>query len=282
MKAYVSIDLEGLPGISSISQVAPRYSLYRDAREVMTRIARVIAESLLKNGFKEVVIADSHGYMANIIPWEIPKKVKLLQGYPRPYSMVVGIEKGFDAVLFIGYHAAAGTVNAFLDHTYSSSVIHRIWVNDESASEYYINALYASYYKVPVILVAGDKHLEEDVRKHTPWAVFTELKEGVSRVSAIYSSLEDIEEVIKNDVKEACDKLKKKQVKLIDLPEKYHLRIELKNQVFADMAQVVPGIRRIDAYTIEYEAKTPVEVLGIIETVAWIGAGGLYIMEKSR
>ncbi len=282
MRAYVSIDLEGLPGISSISQVAPRYPLYSDARELMTYIAKVVAESLLKNGFKEVVIADSHGYMANIIPWRMPKKVKLLQGYPRPYSMVVGIDRGFDAALFIGYHAAAGTVNAFLDHTYSSSVIHRIWVNDELASEYYINALYASYYKVPVILVAGDKHLEADVRKHTPWAVFTELKEGISRVSAIYSSLEDVEDIIKDDVKEACDRLKKGQVKLIDLPERYHLRIELKNQVLADMVQVVPGIKRIDAYTVEYEAKTPVEVLGIIETVAWIGAGGLYIMEKNR
>ncbi len=282
MKAYVSIDLEGLPGISSIGQVAPKYPLYQDAREIMTRIARVVAESLLKNGFKEVVIADSHGYMANIIPWKMPKRVKILQGYPRPYSMVIGLERGFDAVLFVGYHAAAGTVNAFLDHTYSSSVIHRLWINNELASEYYVNALYASYYKVPVILVAGDKYLEKDVRKHTPWAVFTVLKEGISRASALYDSLEDVEVVLRDNIREACERLKKKQVKIIDLPEKYRLRIELKNQIFADMTQVVPGVKRIDAYTIEYEAKTPVEVLGVIETVAWIGAGGLYIIDKNR
>ena len=282
MKAYVSIDLEGLPGISSISQVAPRYPLYQDAREIMTRVARVVAESLLKNGFREVVIADSHGFMANIIPWKMPRRVKLLQGYPRPYSMVIGLEKGFEAAIFIGYHAAAGTVNAFLDHTYSSSVIHRIWVNDVLASEYYVNALYASYYNVPLILVAGDKHLEPDVRKHTPWAVFITLKEGVSRTSAIYDSIEEIEEELKKAIREACDKLRRKQMKTMDLPDKYILRIELKNQVYADMLHVVPGIKRIDAYTIEYEAKTPVEVLGIIEAAAWIGAGGAYILERNR
>ncbi len=282
MKAYVSIDLEGLPGISSISQVAPKYSLYNDAREIMTRIAIVVAENLLKNGFEEVVVADSHGFMANIIPWKIPEGVKLIQGYPRPYSMVIGLENGFDAVLFIGYHAGAGTINAFLDHTYSSSIIHRIWVNDELASEYYVNALYASYYNVPLILVAGDKHLEPDVKKHTPWTVFVALKEGTSRTSAIYDSISRVEEVLKKAIKKACDKLKKNQVKIMDLPDKYTLRIELKNQVYADMLQVIPGIKRIDAYTIEYEAKTPVEVLGIIEAAAWIGAGGAYILERSR
>ena len=282
MKAYVSIDLEGLPGISSISQVAPKYSLYNDARQIMTRIARVVAESLLKCGFKEVVIADSHGFMANIMPWEMPRRVKLLQGYPRPYSMVVGLDRGFNAVLFIGYHAAAGTTNAFLDHTYSSSTIHRIWVNDEQASEYYVNALYASYYKVPLILVAGDKHLEDDVKRHTPWAVFLALKEGISRVSALYSSLDDVEEELKDAVKDACNRLKQGQVKLIELADTYKVRIELKNQIFADMLQVVPGIRRIDAYTVEYIAKTPVEVLGIIETAAWIGAGATYIIERGR
>ncbi|MEB3756999.1 MAG: M55 family metallopeptidase, partial [Desulfurococcales archaeon] len=55
MKAYVSIDLEGLPGINGLSQVGPGYPLYRDAREIMTWTANLVSEALLANGCEEVL-----------------------------------------------------------------------------------------------------------------------------------------------------------------------------------------------------------------------------------
>ncbi len=282
MKAYVSIDLEGLPGISSISQVGPRYSLYDDARRIMTWITNTVSRQLLKEGFSHVTVADSHGYMANIAYMDVVENVELIQGYPRPYSMMIGVEEGYDAVLMIGYHARAGTLKGFLDHTYSSTTIHRIYVNNELASEYYLNALYAGYYDVPVIMVAGDEYLREEVEKHTPWAVFIALKKGYSRLSAKYSSTRIVEKKLSEGVREAVKVLKKGEARPLKPNGTLKLRIELKNQVYADMAQLVPGTRRVDAYTIEYEAKNPVEALGVVEVVAWLGIAGYTMIERQR
>ncbi len=282
MKAYVSIDLEGLPGISSVSQVVPKATLYNDARRIMTWITNVVSEQLVKEGFSEVTVADSHGYMANIDYMDVNGRVNVIQGYPRPYSMMIGVEEGYDAVLMIGYHAGAGTPRGFLDHTYSSTTIHRIHVNGEPVSEYYLNALYAGYYNVPVILVAGDEHLRRDVEKHTPWTVFVALKKGYSRYSAIYPAKEIIEKNLRKAVKEAVKKLRDGEAKPLKINGELTLRIELKNPLYADMVQLVPGVKRIDAYTIEYRAKNPVEALGIVEVVAWLGIAGYSIIERSR
>ena len=281
MRAYVSIDLEGLPGISTVSQVAPRYTLYSDARRIMTWITNIISKQLLKEGFDEVTVADSHGYMVNIEYMDVKENIELIQGYPRPYSMMIGVEEGYDAALMIGYHARAGTLRGFLDHTYSSATIHRIYVGDEPVSEYYLNTLYAGYYDVPVIMVAGDEHLREEVKKYTPWAVFIALKKGYSRLSAKYPSRDIIEKKLAEGIKEASRRLKRGEAKPLKLGE-LTLRIELKNPLFADMAQLIPGVKRIDAYTLEYKARDPVEAMSIVEIIAWIGLAGHSILERAR
>lgn len=67
-----------------------------------------------------------------------------------------GIDKSFDAVIFIGYHAKAGTPNAILEHTMSSRNITDVSINGISLPEAGINALIAGYYDVPVVFLSGE------------------------------------------------------------------------------------------------------------------------------
>jgi D-amino peptidase len=279
MKIYISIDLEGLPGISSLLQVAPGLSLYNDAREIMTWVVNVLAKELRKGGADEITVADSHGYMANIRYLDIEERVKFIQGYPRPFSMVIGLEKGYDGVMFVGYHAAAGTREGFLDHTYSSRVIYKVYVNEVQASEYLLNALYAGQYGVPVILVAGDERLREEVERFTPHAVFIGLKKGLGRIAAEYYSKDVIEKELREGVKEALRRLKEGELKPLKF-DHYDLKIELREAIYADMAQIIPGMRRVDAYTLEYKAKDAKEALGIVELIAWVGNAGAYLVQS--
>ncbi|OYT40235.1 MAG: aminopeptidase, partial [Desulfurococcales archaeon ex4484_58] len=213
MKAYVSIDIEGLPGIASITMVTPTRSQYSRGSKIMTSIAKEIANLLFENGFERVVIADSHGYMTNIDYLEMPRGTSIIQGYPRPYSMVYGLDKDFDAALFIGYHTAAGTIHGFLDHTMSGRVFHEIIVNGIRASEYLLNALYAGEKNVPVILVAGDEYLRSDVQKHTPWTVFIDLKKGITRYAARFDSYEEVIDKLRKGVQIAINRLKRGEAK---------------------------------------------------------------------
>ena len=48
------------------------------------------------------------------------------------------------------------------------------------------------------------------------------------------------------------------------------------------MAQLIPGVKRVDAYTLEYKAKDPVEAMSIVEIVAWIGLAGHSILEQAK
>lgn len=88
LKAYVSIDIEGLPGIASASMLVPGNTQYSRGSEIMTLFAVETARKLLENGFNQVVVGDSHGYMTNIDYSKMPRGTSLIQGFPRPVSML--------------------------------------------------------------------------------------------------------------------------------------------------------------------------------------------------
>lgn len=277
----MSIDFEGLPGVP-VGGLAPRSPQYSRSEWVVTRIARVVAEKLLSSGFSRVVIADSHGYMTNIDYREMPRGTTLIQGFPRPLSMVTGVEEGFDAVYFIGYHAAAGTVKGYLDHTYSGTTFYRVYVNGYQASEYLLNALVAGEHGVPVVLVAGDQALEEEVKKHTPWAVFIALKRGWSRYAASYDSLPEVIEKLEKGIEESIRLLKEGVPKPLVFEKPLKLVVELRDTIFADVASLIPGIKRDGAYRLVYEAKSARELMMVVEAIALLCYGVVCLRERVR
>ncbi len=273
MKAYVSIDIEGLPGIASTTMVGPTRSQFSRGSRIMTSIAKSVAEYLLENGFDRVVIADSHGLMINIEYLDMPRGVSLIQGYPRPYSMVWGLDNSFDAVLFIGYHAAAGTIHGFLDHTMSGRTFHEIIVNGVRASEYLLNTLYAGEKGVPVILVAGDEYLREEVVNHTPWAAFVEFKRGVTRYAAQYDSFEEVLERLRRGVQVASGRLKRGEVKPYTMEKPYKVVIRVRDTLLADVLEIIDELKRIDAYSFEFKTESAEKLMALIEEIAFIGYG---------
>ncbi len=281
MKAYVSIDFEGLPGIP-VGGLVPRSPQYSRSEWIVTRISKVVVEKLLSSGFKRVTLADSHGYMTNIDYREIPRGVTLIQGFPRPLSMITGIEEGYDAVYFIGYHAAAGTLRGYLDHTYSGTTFYRVYVNGSQASEFLLNALVAGEHGVPVVLVAGDKALEAEVKKHAPWAVFVPLKQGLGRYAASFESLPEVLEDLERGIEESVKALKEGKTKPLVFEKPIELAVELRDTVFADVASLIPGVVREDAYRLVYKAESAKELMEVVETIALICYGVAALRERLR
>jgi D-amino peptidase len=125
MKAFISVDLEGMPHIVIPGHLSLKGTLYNEARAIATKITRIVAEELHKNGFDEILIADSHGPMVNLLVDDLPEYVEVIRGFPRPLSMVAGV-KGCDVAVFLGYHAKFGTVKSTFDHTYSGTEVENI------------------------------------------------------------------------------------------------------------------------------------------------------------
>lgn len=115
-------------------------------------------------GATEVLVRDSHGDKRNLLPADVDPRARLLRGArSRPKNMMEGIDSTFDAVVFIGYHAKAGTPGAILEHTSTGNVVD-LSINGISLPEGGYNALTAGLYGVPVVFAAGDRALIEQLR----------------------------------------------------------------------------------------------------------------------
>src|SRR5438874_3518790 len=181
--------MEGVAGVVHESQTDPTTPAfaaeYGRFRRLMTAEANAAVEGAVAAGATRVVVNDSHWFMRNLLAEELHPSAELLSGDPKPRSMVQGIDQGgFDAALFIGYHARAGTRNAILDHTYADR-IHEVRLNGKPVGELGLNAGLAGVHGVPVALVSGDSALAAEAKDLLGAGVATVIvKQAVSRHAA--------------------------------------------------------------------------------------------------
>jgi len=106
MKLYLSVDLEGVTGVTAWEDVRKGTADHSYFRQQMTKEVNVICETALRNGIQEILVKDAHATARNILMDEFPRGVKLFSGWGRdPFVMMSGLDKSFDAVIFSGYHA---------------------------------------------------------------------------------------------------------------------------------------------------------------------------------
>jgi len=273
MRAFISLDLEGLPHIVSREHLFVKGALYTEARKIATEVVRVVAEELHELGVDEVVIADSHGPMVNILVEETPDYVKLVRGFPRPLSMVAGA-KGSDFAIFLGYHAKAGTGRATFDHTYSGSAVDRLEINGVEVSETLLNAYLLGEWEIPVAMVAGDKALiEADVKTHLPWAVGIPLKESFGRYSAMSPGMEGIKTLLREGTVEAFKRFERNELKLLATGRPVEVKLRFLNGAYAEVAELLPFVERLDGKTVRFEAESVEEAYQTFEVLVLASAG---------
>ena len=118
MRVYISVDMEGVAGVVHEDQtnpLEPRVAHeYARFRKLMTLEANAAIEGAVAGGATRIVVNDAHWVMRNLLIEELHEAAELVSGDPKPLSMMQGIDEGFDAVFFLGYHAMAGTAGAVL------------------------------------------------------------------------------------------------------------------------------------------------------------------------
>lgn len=164
LKVFISVDMEGLAGVVTGSDVSASGPDYAHFRTIMAGETNAAVDGAFRAGATEVVVRDSHGLKQNLLPGTVDARARLLRGQGTgPKNMMEGIDSTFDAVVFIGYHAKAGTPNAILEHTSTGNVID-FSINGVSLPEGGYNALVAGLYNVPVVFVAGDRAVVDQLR----------------------------------------------------------------------------------------------------------------------
>jgi D-amino peptidase len=87
----------------------------------------------------------------------------------------------FDAMFCVGYHAMAGTQNAFLDHTQSSTSWFEYRLNGRPSGEIAQSAMSAAYWNAPVILLTGDEAAVTEAHNFLGELECVAVKRGVGR-----------------------------------------------------------------------------------------------------
>ncbi|MGC8556499.1 MAG: M55 family metallopeptidase [Fervidicoccus sp.] len=278
-KAFLSVDLEGLPFIVNRGQLSTGNPLWEEGRRIASELTYAAVKAIHDEGFDEVIVADSHADMINIYYERLPKYAYLVRGYPRPRSMITGAE-GCSAAFFLGYHAGVGTKDATYDHSFSSATIKELRLNSEKTSEFIFNTLALGEIGIPVIFVAGDEALREDVEKFAPWAVFVPLKKSYGRYSSISPSIEKLNEDLAQGVKEAVRRMNANEVRMIAVDKPVKVKIDFLNTGYADLAEYLPIVKRISGTAIEYSAESINDAYKILELLVFASYGLRSIIEK--
>ena len=254
MRVYISVDMEGIAGVVHEAQTDPSdpacAAEYARFRRLMTAEANAAVEGAVAAGATRVVVNDSHWFMRNLLAEELHQAAELVAGDPKPRSMVQGIDEqeGFDAALFVGYHARAGTRNAILDHTYADR-IYEVRLNGKPVGELGINAAFAGVCGVPVALVSGDSALAAEAKDLLGDGVSTVVvKEAVSRHAARSVAPAVACRMIRD---EATRTLKRKHAPLV-LPAPIALEVDFAQTIHADMAALCPGATRTAGRTVAF------------------------------
>lgn len=262
MRFFISADIEGVTGINHWDETNKNHPDYPEFRKQMTREVVAACEGALEAGAKEIVIKDAHDSGRNIIAAELPREAQLIRSWSRhPYSMVWGIDEGFDAAAFIGYHSPSGSADNPLSHTMSSRMVSEMHLNGELCSEFLLHALVARSHWVPVVFCSGDAGLCERVKKNDALIETVATNRGVG--NATWAIHPDIAvEKIKSGVAKALKKdLKQYNMKV---PEHFVLDVRFVKHIDAYRASHYPGAKATSATIVRFEADNILDLMRFI------------------
>lgn len=252
MKIYISVDIEGITGVTNWDETILGNSQHKWAAEQMEKETIAACEGAIEMGAKEITIKDAHDSGRNLDINKLPQEASVIRGWTySPESMMAGIDKTYDASIFIGYHSASGRNGNPLAHTMNHEKTVYMKINDEIASEFTINTFISEYYGVPVVFLSGDKMICDESKNLVPNIETVSVKKGEG--GATFNMHPKIScKSIKEGVKKSLENIDNCR---IELPKEFKLEIRYKNHQDANRARYYPGVKLIDDCTVEYKTK---------------------------
>ncbi len=258
LKVFISVDMEGITGVVNWEDVSRSGKDYGYFRRIMTLETNAAIEGAVAAGATDILVRDSHGSARNILPELLDSRARLLRDWSGgPLSMMEGIDETFDAVIFIGYHAKAGTPDALLDHTSSGNVTD-VSINGVSLPEAGYNALIAAHFGVPVAFVAGDRAICNQVEHLFGTVETVAVKEGIGS-AALNLHPEVTREQIKAGVERALSDLSRFEP--FDVGSPYTLVLTMKDEVVVYNGSFYPGAQRTGDWELTFRADNIIDIM---------------------
>jgi D-amino peptidase len=172
--------------------------------------------------------------------------------------MMEGIDRTFDGVIFLGYHASTANERGVRAHTFSSASVTGVRLNGRSMSEASVNAAIAGHFGVPVIMVSGDNIAVAETQ-----VLIGDIEGAVVKWAKGFHSAETLTPeaaygVIRDHTRAALRRIDQFQPFVLETP--LTLELSLKNYRPAELLAYLPGVERVNSHTIRYRGE---DILGI-------------------
>jgi D-amino peptidase len=178
MKVYISVDIEGIAGITHWDEAEKNHADWQEFREIMTRETLAAIDGARAAGATEIWVKDAHDSARNLITTMMPEDVTLIRGWSgHPFSMIQELDESFDALIMVGWHAGIDSDENALAHTMNTRTSAMV-LNGKSASEFTLFVNAAATLNVPTVFVSGDKALMREVEATNAHITRVFVKEG--------------------------------------------------------------------------------------------------------
>ena len=262
MRVFVSADMEGVAGISRDEQTNPSSHLHAASRQLMTQEVNAAVEGALQAGVQEVVVSDGHWTCRNVLPEELHPRAELVSGYPRRLYMASGMGPGFDAAFFVGYHAAVGTPDAVLDHTYADDrVVQQVRLGGVPQCEGSLTGYLCGTFDCPVALFTGDAAAVSQMHEFVLEVEGIVVKEGLGRQAARSLHPRAARDRIRTGAARAIERLR--NIPPMRLGGAAELEVDFVRTAMADSCERVPCVTRLGPRTVGYASSEYVDIYNL-------------------
>ncbi len=267
LKVYISVDMEGISGISGRDQTSSSGSEYGRSRKLMAEDANAAIRGAIAAGATEIVVNDSHGGHRNILPEDLHPSASLISHNFKRHGMVEGLDDTFDAAMFIGYHAKAGSPVGVFAHT-GSGVLRDVEINGLSVGEGGMNTMMADWYGVPVVLVTGDDVAVHQVQEVATGARGVVVKRALNAQAVHLEPLASARQEIERVANEAVAAVRDKTTERVAA---YRVRMQFRDTLIPSVAEALPSVERPEPDTLAFSTDSMPDAYAMIRVLyRWI------------
>jgi D-amino peptidase len=263
-KVYISVDMEGISGVSGSDQITAGQPEYARSRKLMAEDANAAIRGAFNGGATDVLVNDSHGGQRNLLPEDLDPRARLISHSFKRHGMMEGLDDSFHAVIFIGYHAKAQSPRGLFAHT-GSGVVRDLKINGDSVGEGGLNALMADWFGVPVVFVSGDDAAVDEVKARVPGIRGVAVKRAINVNAVELKSLRQARQEIEAGATEAV-----KAVTGKGAPKRaaeYRVELQYNNFTYPEIATAFAEIDLISPNTVGFTRKTMPDAYRLIRVL---------------
>lgn len=259
-KVYISVDMEGISGVSGADQVTAGGAEYARSRKLMAEDLNAAVRGALEAGATDILVNDSHGGQRNLLPEDVHPSARLISHSFKRHGMMEGLDETFDAAIFIGYHAKADAARGLFAHT-GSGVVRDLQINGRSVGEGGMNAALAAWFGVPVVLVTGDDAAVAEVKESAPTVRGVAVKRAINVHAVELLPLLQARQEIQQTAREAVAAARK------PAPQRagpYRVQMQFRNVTIPEVLGALQEVESIAPDTVAFTRDTMPEAYRLI------------------